>query len=152
MRIDIYKAGMALLFFVFMCAISPMTSPATAQGADQDPWFEERDAGLAPDFSQMSDTNQAPPSNVLVGVQLTEPPSPVLDAGVSARWFTRNWPAHWHVIWTVMPTSVSSGEAQISWSVEVERAPNDLVTYWITVTNISRALVNYEIRYAILIP
>ena len=148
MRIDIYKAGMALLFFVFMCAISPMTSPTTAQDADQDPWFEERDMGPAPDFSQKSYTNQVPPSNVLVGVQFNGQ----LDAERSTRGSTSNWPASWHIIWTVMPTSVSFGEAQISWSVEVERAPNDLVTYWITVTNISPALVNYEIRYAILIP
>lgn len=148
MRMDIYKAGMALLFFVFMCAILPMTSPATAQGADQDSWFEERDAGPAPDFSQVSITNQAPTSNVQVGVQVTGQ----LGVGETTRWFTFNWPAHQHIIWTVMPTSVSSGGPQISWSVEVERTPNDLVTYWITVTNVSPVLVTYELRFAILNP
>jgi hypothetical protein len=144
---------MALLFFVFMWAISPMTSPATAQGADQDPWFKERDAGPAPDFSQIPYTNQAPTSNVQVGVQLID----ALDAGVGAydRWRTYNWPARWHIIWTVMPTSASLVEGQvpqINWIVEIERTPNDLVAYWITITNMSQEIVSYELRYAILNP
>jgi hypothetical protein len=73
-----------------------------------------------------------------------------LAASQSRRWFTFNWPATWHVVWTVMPTTPRPGAPQLTWNVQVERASAEYVTYWITVTNLTPAPVNFEGRYAIL--
>src|SRR5690606_14386549 len=43
------------------------------------------------------------------GVQFTGS----VPAGQTRRWFTFNWPAHWHVLWTVVPTSVTPGGPQL---------------------------------------
>ncbi|MEU6254620.1 hypothetical protein [Streptomyces sp. NPDC047043] len=73
-----------------------------------------------------------------------------LAAGATQRWFTFNWPATWHVLWTVMPTTVHPGAPQISWTTQVERASNEYVTYWITVRNLTQEPVSFEGRYEIL--
>jgi photosystem II stability/assembly factor-like uncharacterized protein len=84
--------------------------------------------------------------NPICGVQWTGS----LAANQSRRWFTFNWPATWHVIWTAMPTSPQPGAPQITWNVQVERASAEFVTYWITVTNLTSNPVTFEGRYAIL--
>ena len=66
------------------------------------------------------------------------------------RWFTFGWPAPWHVVWTVMPTSICSGAPQLRWSTAVERADATRVTYWITVTNLTPRTVRFEGRYDVL--
>ena len=66
------------------------------------------------------------------------------------RWFTHSWPATWHVMWTLMPTSVRRGAPQISWNVQVERGNAEHVTYWITAKNLTSSRVNFEGRYCIL--
>jgi hypothetical protein len=71
-------------------------------------------------------------------------------AGRQARWFTYNWPAHWHVLWTVVPTSPRPGAPQISWRVQVERASDANITYWITIRNLTPVPVDIEARYAVL--
>jgi hypothetical protein len=81
-----------------------------------------------------------------VGVQFTG----VVPANATQRWFTFNWPAHWHVVWTVMPTNPRPGGPQVAWSVQVERANDQHVTYWISVTNVTPEPVNIEGRYAVL--
>ncbi len=81
-----------------------------------------------------------------VGVQFTG----VLAANQTQRWFTFNWPAHWHVVWTVVPTSPRVGAPQIRWNVEVERASDAFITYWITISNLTNESVNIEARYAVL--
>jgi hypothetical protein len=73
-----------------------------------------------------------------------------LAANQTVSWFTFNWPATWHVVWTVMPTTVRTGSPQITWKVRVERATPEFVTYWITVTNLTPDPVNFEGRYCIL--
>ncbi|MGE0308251.1 MAG: S8 family serine peptidase, partial [Acidimicrobiia bacterium] len=65
-------------------------------------------------------------------------------------WFTFRWPAHWHVVWTVVPTTPVSGAPQISWRVRVERASDTYATYWICITNLTGAAVEIEARYAVL--
>lgn len=85
-------------------------------------------------------------SGTWVGVQFTG----TVPAGATRRWFTFNWPAHWHVIWTVMPTSPRPGAPQVRWRVRVERAGDRHATYWIDVTNVSSAAVDFEARYAVL--
>jgi hypothetical protein len=81
-----------------------------------------------------------------VGVQFRG----TIPAGQTQRWFTFNWPAHWHVIWTVVPTSPRPGAPQIAWSTRVERGSDSAITYWIDVTNVSPAAVDFEARYCVL--
>jgi len=73
-----------------------------------------------------------------------------LNAGQTARWFTHSWPANWHVIWYLVPTSPRVGSPQLQWDVAVERASSSYITYWITVRNISTSAINFEARYAVL--
>ncbi|EWY35743.1 serine protease [Skermanella stibiiresistens SB22] len=84
--------------------------------------------------------------NNWIGVQFTG----TLAANTTQRWFTYNWPAHWHVVWTIVPVSPRPGGAQIRWQVEVERASDRYVTYWISITNLTNEPVNVEARYAVL--
>jgi photosystem II stability/assembly factor-like uncharacterized protein len=79
------------------------------------------------------------------GVQWTG----TIGPNAQGRWFTFNWPATWHVIWTVMPTTIGT-QAQLTWSVQVERASAEFVTYWITVQNLTNVNVNFEGRFEIL--
>jgi IgA peptidase M64 len=86
------------------------------------------------------------PRRTWTGVQFTGS----LSAGQSNRWFTFNWPANWHVIWTVVPTTPHAGAPQIKWQVQVERASVQYITYWITITNLTTFPVNIEAHYAVL--
>jgi len=81
-----------------------------------------------------------------VGVQFTG----TVPARQTRQWFTFDWPAHQHIVWTVVPTSPQSGAAQIDWDVEVERASSTRITYWISVKNLTSREVNVEGRYAVL--
>jgi photosystem II stability/assembly factor-like uncharacterized protein len=81
----------------------------------------------------------------ICGLQFTG----TLAANQSGRWFTFNWPATWHMIWTVMPTTPRPGAPQVDWTVQVERASSEFVTYWITVRNLTPAAVTFEGRYCI---
>jgi hypothetical protein len=81
-----------------------------------------------------------------VGVQFTG----TIPANQTQRWFTFRWPAHWHVVWTVVPTSPRPGGPQIEWKVQVERASDQYITYWISITNLTPVPVNIEARYAVL--
>lgn len=80
------------------------------------------------------------------GVQFTGS----LAANQSGRWFTFNWPATWHVVWTVMPVTVKPGAPSVTWKTQVERASPEFVTYWINVTNLGNTPVQFEGRFAIL--
>jgi hypothetical protein len=81
-----------------------------------------------------------------IGVQFTG----TVAAHATQRWFTFNWPAHWHVVWTVVPTSPDPGVIQIEWKVQVERASDQYITYWISITNLTDTPVQIEARYAVL--
>jgi len=73
-----------------------------------------------------------------------------LNPNQTQRWFTFNWPATWHMIWTVMPTTPKPGAAELAWTVRVERASATMATYWIEVTNLTNVPVTFEGRYSIL--
>lgn len=102
--------------------------------------------GNRPDLRQL--IARALETQTWVGVQFTG----TVAAGQTSRWFTHSWPAHWHVIWTVVPTTPNPqpGNPQIEWKVQVERTSDSFITYWINVTNLSSASVNIEARYAVL--
>lgn len=80
------------------------------------------------------------------GVQFTG----ALGPNATNRWFTFNWPAAWHVVWHVMPSTPRPGAPELDWDVAVERASATAVTYWITVTNLTNQTVNFEGRYVVL--
>lgn len=84
-------------------------------------------------------------ANPICGVQWNG----ALNPNQTQTWFTFNWPATWHILWTVMPTTPSPG-AKIGWKVAVERGSSEFVTYWITVNNLTNQAVNFEGRFAIL--
>ena len=73
-----------------------------------------------------------------------------LTPNQTQKWFSFNWPATWHMLWTVMPTNFLPGAPQITWKVQVERGSSEFVTYWIVVTNLTNQPVNFEGRYCIL--
>jgi hypothetical protein len=72
-----------------------------------------------------------------------------LAANQTQRWFTFNWPATWHMIWTVMPTTFNT-VPQITLSMQVQRSSAEFVTYWLTVQNLTAIPVNFEGRFCIL--
>lgn len=84
--------------------------------------------------------------NKWIGVQFTG----AVAANATQRWFTHSWPEHWHVVWNVVPLTPRSGGPQIDFDVQVERASDQHITYWITVKNLTNQAVNIEARYAIL--
>lgn len=80
------------------------------------------------------------------GVQWTG----TVQANATRRWYTQNWPADWHVAWTVVPTTQHPDEPQVSWKVQVQRTSVEHVTYWIRVTNLTSTEVDIEGRYCVL--
>ena len=80
------------------------------------------------------------------GVQWTG----TIGAGQTQLWFTWGWPAHRHVIWHIMSTTVALGSPSIDWDVAVERANKTQCTYWITVKNLTSQTLTFEGRYAVL--
>lgn len=73
-----------------------------------------------------------------------------LEPNQSQRWFTFGWPAEWHVVWYVMPTTPIPGNPELDWDVEVERSDAGNITYWLKVTNLTANPVDFEARYAVL--
>lgn len=100
--------------------------------------------GNRPNIRQM--IAQVSRDNSRRGVQFTRE----IPANSSRRYFTFNWPAHWHVVWTVVPTSPNPGAPQIDYNVKVERASDRYVTYWIEVENLTNKTVHIEGRYDLL--
>jgi len=81
-----------------------------------------------------------------VGVQFKG----TVAANATTCWFTFNWPAHWHMVWTVVPTTPRPGAPQIGFQVKTERANDSFITYWICVTNLTPVPVGIEGRYGVL--
>lgn len=100
--------------------------------------------GRRPDLRQL--VPAALQTSSWVGVQFRG----TLAGHRTGRWFTFNWPAHWHVVWTVVPTSPRPGAPQVRWRVRVERANDTYATYWIDVTNLVADSVDFEARFAVL--
>jgi len=85
------------------------------------------------------------PAVPVCGVQWTGTVAP----NAEGECFTVDWPAGWHVIWTVMPITVGPGAPQLTWQVRVGRSCPEFVTYWVKVRNLTDASVSFVIRYAI---
>ena len=79
------------------------------------------------------------------GVQFTG----TLAANQTNQWFTFNWPATWHVLWTVMPTTIGT-VAQITMTTLVDRSSAEFATYFLKVQNLTAAPVTFEGRFCIM--
>lgn len=73
-----------------------------------------------------------------------------LAGNQTARWFTFNWPATTHIVWTVMPTTVRNGAPQVTWTTQVERGSAEFATYWISVTNLTPDPTTFDGRFCVL--
>lgn len=73
-----------------------------------------------------------------------------LGAKQTRRWFTYNWPACYHVLWSVVPTTPVTPSVGLSWKVQVERATRERITYWISITNETDQAIEVDGRYEIL--
>jgi hypothetical protein len=73
-----------------------------------------------------------------------------LQPNQTQLWFTYNWSANQHVLWEVVPTTARPGAAEVDSSLGIERADAAHVTYWLTITNLTNAAVQFEARYAII--
>lgn len=83
---------------------------------------------------------------MFTGVQFTGNLAP----NQTTQYFTFGWPATWHVVWYMIPTSPQPGKPEVDWGVAVERANATDCTYWITVKNLTSNPVTFEGRYAVL--
>ena len=83
---------------------------------------------------------------MVVGVQIadTMPPNATID------YFTWGWDPSLDVVWTVVPTTQSTGQPQVEWNVAIERASDTSVTSHVTITNLTSNDLGVEGRYAIL--
>lgn len=72
-----------------------------------------------------------------------------LAAGQTRRWFTYDWPACYHVLWTIVPTAPVTPGPGVGWKVQVERASRERITYWLAVSNLSTAPIEFDGRYEI---
>jgi hypothetical protein len=79
------------------------------------------------------------------GVQFTG----TLAANETRRWFTYDWPACWHVVWTVAPRTPVTTVPAVQWRVQIERASRERLTYWIVVTNLTGSALEIEGRYEV---
>ena len=73
-----------------------------------------------------------------------------IAAGATHSWFTFGWPAAWHVLWSVMPTTACPGAAQLKLRTRVERASAANATYWLAVTNTTNSTLRFEGRFDVL--
>lgn len=99
--------------------------------------------GNRPNLRQL--ISRALQTRTFVGVQFRGE----VPANATRRWFTFNWPAQWHVLWSVIPTTPRRGAPQIDFDVHVERASHERITYWIVVRNLTNEAVQIEGRYAV---
>ncbi len=72
-----------------------------------------------------------------------------VDAGETAKWFTHSWPAHWHVVWTILPAPNQKGTPELDYKIHVERESHKYVRYNIEVTNLATKDITIEARYAV---
>ncbi|HEY2999500.1 MAG TPA: S8 family peptidase [Acidimicrobiales bacterium] len=101
--------------------------------------------GLRPDLRRLIPA-VVQPVTPITGTQFQG----TVGANQTTCWFTFNWPAHWHVLWTVMPTTPRPGAPQVRWATRVTRTSDRYATYWICITNLTNQPVAIEGRYAVL--
>jgi len=100
--------------------------------------------GNRPNLRQM--IREVSKNRTFTGAQFNK----TLAANQTMRFFTHSWPAHWHVLWTVVPTTTGNSGAQIKYDVQVQRKSDKHITYFIKVTNLTNQPVGIQGRYGVL--
>lgn len=150
----IVVGALACVQGVLRAAVRPVLNPARARDLLRSTGSPQQDTpgrpatqriGNRPNLRQLiaAATEAVEP---WTGVQFTGQ----VAANSTVCWSTFNWPAHWHVVWTVVPATPAPGAAQIRFSTRVERASDAFASYWICVTNLTNNPVDIEGRYAVL--
>ncbi len=70
-----------------------------------------------------------------------------LSPNQTQRWFTFNWPVNRDVAWLVVPTTPQAGSPHVQCTVATELTPNNTITYWLTIQNLTSDTFNFEARY-----
>lgn len=73
-----------------------------------------------------------------------------MPAQQTTRMFSRQWPAHWYVLFTIVSNNPVSEEPQVGLKVLAERQADNLVKYWFDITNPTANPVQFELRYEVL--
>ena len=73
------------------------------------------------------------------GVQINS----TLGVGANHYWFTFGWPSTADIMWSAIPTTTGG---KVKLDVEVERAGDGTLTYYLRVTNIGAAATDYKVR------
>ncbi len=94
-------------------------------------------AVLAPHLPQFSGPH--------VGTQFTGP----VKAHQTVTWFTYDWPACWHALWTVVPSTPVTPVGGVRWETRVQRTSRERIQYWVAVTNDTDQDVTVDGRYAV---
>ncbi|MDD7942407.1 S8 family serine peptidase [Actinomycetospora lutea] len=131
----------------------PLLSPARARELLRSTGSPQQDAPGRPASQRIGnrpDLRQLLPAALRTGTWTGVQFRGTVPAGATKRWFTHSWPAHWHVLWTVIPTTPRAGAPQVRWRTRVERASDAAATYWIDITNTTTSPVDIEARYAVL--
>lgn len=90
---------------------------------------------------------QLEPSRDWRGVQF----SGSVEAGATGTWFTHSWPAHWFVVWSIVPTGPAvDGPAQIEFTHRVTRQADALLKHFLSVRNLGPDTVGFEARFEVL--
>ena len=90
---------------------------------------------------------QLEPSRAWRGTQF----SSSVGANATATWFTHSWPAHWFVVWTIVPTSPAiDGPAQLEFTHRVTRQADALLKHFLSVRNLGANSVGFEARFEVL--
>ena len=76
------------------------------------------------------------------GVQI----SSTLASGANHYWFTFGWPSTADIMWSAIPTTTGG---KVKLDVEVERAGDGTLTYYLRVTNIGAVATDYKVRRTI---
>lgn len=79
------------------------------------------------------------------GRQFTGPVAP----RQTVTWFTYDWPACWHTVWTVVPTAPVTPVGGVRWEVRVQRTSRERLQYWVAVTNETDQPVTVDGRYEV---
>lgn len=90
---------------------------------------------------------QLEPSQTWSAVLFTE----TVAANQTRSFFSPRWPAHWNVVFRIIPTDpVQDAAPQLSWKVQAERQTDTFVKYWLVITNQTASAVRFETQYTVL--
>ena len=90
---------------------------------------------------------QLEPSRAWRGTQF----SASVGANATGTWFTHSWPAHWFVVWTIVPTGPAiDGPAQLEFTHRVTRQADALLKHFLSVRNLGANSVSFEARFEVL--